>query len=305
MGEENDSNENPPPESAKLHGKLIWIFVSAVSAFAIVLSLYFSNFHNGFSNEHDVWGTFGDFVGGTLNPIFSFLALIALMLTIYIQVKELEATHKALNRSASAHEDTEKILRSQSKMMEKQQFEQTFFALLVQHNNALNEITMQKRDAANKSLIESVRDIVLFSTSLQEAKKNIEDLNQYCGHYYRVLYQLLKFVCTNVPDSEVGSEFSSDGIMNTPFADNEKMYTNMVRAYLNYDVVQVLAINCYSETDADPYWKYRLLIERYSFLEHMPFEVNSNINALLRMTVDHYSSKAFGESDFLRDIKQQ
>jgi uncharacterized membrane protein len=91
-------------DSKKLIKWLSWILTAASMAIAVVFWLYFTNFSGGLSNKNDVWGTFGDFIGGTLNPILSFFALIALLLTIILQSRELEATREELKRSASAHE---------------------------------------------------------------------------------------------------------------------------------------------------------------------------------------------------------
>lgn len=44
--------------------------------------LYFYNFQGNLAPNHDAWGQFGDFIGGVLNPTFSFLALIVLLSTI-------------------------------------------------------------------------------------------------------------------------------------------------------------------------------------------------------------------------------
>lgn len=91
-------------DSSRLIKWLSWILTTASMTIAIVFGLYFTNFSGGLSNKNDVWGTFGDFIGGTLNPILSFFALIALLLTIILQSRELEATREELKRSASAHE---------------------------------------------------------------------------------------------------------------------------------------------------------------------------------------------------------
>jgi len=91
-------------DSKKLIKWLSYILTAAVMAIGTVFWLYFTNFTGELSKKNDVWGTFGDFIGGTLNPILSFFALIALLLTIVLQSRELEATREELKRSASAHE---------------------------------------------------------------------------------------------------------------------------------------------------------------------------------------------------------
>ncbi|MDD5265978.1 MAG: hypothetical protein PHO08_02460 [Methylococcales bacterium] len=37
----------------------------------VILGFYFGNFHGGLSTENGVWGTFGDYVGGILNPLIA------------------------------------------------------------------------------------------------------------------------------------------------------------------------------------------------------------------------------------------
>jgi uncharacterized membrane protein len=103
---------------------LIWIFAVATVAIAVVFSFYFLNFNFNYnlSSQQLDWGIFGDFIGGTLNPILSFFSLIALLLTIIFQSKELESTRKELFRSTSAQESTEKMLQKQSKTLARQQF---------------------------------------------------------------------------------------------------------------------------------------------------------------------------------------
>jgi uncharacterized membrane protein len=90
---------------------LVVIFVMALLSILIVSALYFLNFHGSLSSEHAVWGTFGDFMGGVLNPTLSFLALIALLSTLYLQSEELKISRadaiesrKELSRSAEAQE---------------------------------------------------------------------------------------------------------------------------------------------------------------------------------------------------------
>jgi len=73
-----------------------------------------------FSSDVATWGQFGDFVGGTTNPLLAFLSLLALCHTILLQLRqiedsarELQITHERLERTAAAQEATSKALSKQ------------------------------------------------------------------------------------------------------------------------------------------------------------------------------------------------
>ncbi|WP_336289726.1 putative phage abortive infection protein [Aeromonas dhakensis] len=281
---------------------LYFIFIFAILSIILTLIIYFYNFNGSLSTDHQRWGTFGDFMGGTLNPILSFISLIALLITLTLQSKELEASREELERSATAQEKSENSLKKQSDILIRQQFEQTFFSLLEQHNATLENISTPSWRLMNYcSDIDIVRKSVFKASSLNEAKDMLEEKNGYCGHYFRILYQLLKFIATNIPGGEIGSGFEKDKIIKSRMALNEKMYSNIVRSFLSYDLSQLLAINCYCAREDSTYWRYKLLLERYEFLEHMPFEINKKNNKLLLKTRDYYSV-AFGKSIFIKYI---
>ncbi|MDX7824113.1 hypothetical protein SJT38_13495 [Aeromonas caviae] len=55
----------------------------------IVLGLYYYQFGAGpttLSDEKDVWGQFGDYFGGTLNPILSFMSVLLLIKSVRLQL---------------------------------------------------------------------------------------------------------------------------------------------------------------------------------------------------------------------------
>lgn len=285
----------------KLPKLLASILIGALSLVTIVFITYLANFNGELSSNNSDWGTFGDFFGGTLNPLLSFLGLIALLLTIALQSKELELTRKELGRTALAQEKTEAALSEQSNTQIRQQFEGTFFALLEQHNKALEKISSPS-GTRNSGLsdLRVIRNHVILGDhqTLSEAKKNLEFYNNLCGHYFRVLYQILKYIATKIPSTNIGDNFDSASIQSKPLAHNEKMYSNILRSFLSQEVTQILAINCHCQDDKDPYWKFKLLIERYSFLEHMPFDVGQRHSELLALARNYYDSRAFGDSQF-------
>jgi len=73
---------------------------------------------------------FGDFMGGTLNPILAFLSLIALLITIRIQSNELKATRQELELTRSTIEAQTSIQDAQREQLEKQFFDNHFFNTL-------------------------------------------------------------------------------------------------------------------------------------------------------------------------------
>jgi len=111
---------------------LLSVFIIAVLFIVAVLSAYFYNFNGEISPNSDKWGVFGDFIGGSLNPVFSFLALIALLVTLWLQSKqteisiqelkisrkELTETRKELSRSAEAQEASVNHQKRQVKIQE-------------------------------------------------------------------------------------------------------------------------------------------------------------------------------------------
>lgn len=233
------------------------------------------------------WGTFGDFFGGTLNPILSFLALIVLLRTYAMQREELKKT-----------EETQK----------RQRFESTFFELFKVHNQLLEnffELREFADDNGNKTdIIEKVKTGML---GLQNLKLDmaqeffVNKGNEVWGEYFRFLYQLLKFIATQSPDSPISHEFEPDEIKNTTVGVNEKMYSNIIRALLPDDIMKFLGVNCYTKLeDKKNYHKYKALIERYAFFEHTSFneedekhKIFLDYPVLLKIR-DSYEPQAFG-----------
>jgi len=274
---------------------LLVIFLIGAFAVVVVFGLYFSQFHSQLSNENSNWGTFGDFVGGTLNPLLSFLGLLALLLTVAMQRDELEKTHEVLDKQLAAQveqlENAKKISDEQLKTQAKQQFESTFFALLNVHNQIFESFDKQK---IHDHLVTIISD----RASLNNAKSMLEANSHLYGHYFRILYQLLKFIAINSPNSQIGLNFNAENIKNSEVSLNEKMYSNVVRALFTNDIVQLLAVNCYCKNgENDSYWKYKLLVERYALFEHAPFRDCSrryDDDTIFAKIRNFYDKKAFG-----------
>lgn len=71
---------------------------------AILLTVYFSEF-NGEFGDQSTFGAFGDFLGGVLNPILTFLATLLLITSIKIQIDELSEARRELKETKQVHEE--------------------------------------------------------------------------------------------------------------------------------------------------------------------------------------------------------
>jgi len=237
-----------------------WIIVWALTALVIVMIFYFYNFNNGLSKLNSDWGTFGDYFGGILNPIFAFLGLIALLLTLRIQSRELSNSTKELKNSATA-------LKAQGKLLNKQNFENTFFQMVKLHNDIVNSIDLHKTQGGEliaegrdcfknfyKKKLESEYWMTKRATSGVSEYKRInlaysdfyDEHQQDLGHYFRNLYTIFKFI------DESNSE-------------DKKLYIRIIRAQLSSFELGLLFYNCLHDVSSD---KFKLLIEKHHILQN-------------------------------------
>jgi len=252
------------------------------------------------------WGVLGDFFGGTLNPIFSFLGLIMLLVTLFQNQTELELSRNELKESSQA-------LKAQASTLDKQRFEDTFFALLNQLNKLLEKLLVEgvrhnfegvPTDkisvvmALHRELIgNELHRTIPYKTSLQLAKLALLKHDPLLNQYFRILYQILKFVATNSPNTSLSGQFNVQSLEDTTPSANEKFYSNIVRSFIPETVYYLLAVNCYTKDSQDPYQPYKLLVERYEFFEHMPLQIPTHQNTeLLENIVAHYKPAAFGSN---------
>lgn len=235
---------------------LISIGIVGLVVSALVLFLYFSIFNGQLSRNQNTWGLFGDFIGGALNPILAFLGLIALLITIRLQSKELVNAAKELEKSTKALED-------QGESLKKQNIESTFFQLLKLHNDIVSDLDIRKK--SDSKLLHSGRDCFRkWKKELRDIMRGMahevypetvivkrsyevfyEEHGSDVGHYFRNLYRIIKFI-----DEEI--------------TQNPDFYTGLVRAQLSSDEQFLLFYNGLSLYGK----KFKDLIEKYSLLEH-------------------------------------
>lgn len=119
--------------------KILFV-ISIVAVVLIISALLFYRIYVGteFTHSNEIWGQFGDYFGGLLNPILSFLALIALLVTITLQSKELKLATNEMRDSSTA-------LKEQSDSLKLQNFENTFFNLLNKHTQTISFLVVENQ----------------------------------------------------------------------------------------------------------------------------------------------------------------
>ena len=253
------------------------------------------------------WGTFGDFVGGILNPLVAFSAFYWLTVSVLIQKKELSKTTEALI-------ETSKAQKEQAQTQSRQRFEGTFFQLISLHQEIVKSIDLYNSDKEHSTtgrdcfsvfykrfkkqfelttittikphlkksgfLIGAVPALhTLPQNEVEEAQTKIETINaayidfydknqSEIGHYFRSLYNIVKFI------------HNSD-------IEDKRLYSNLLRAQLSVNEMTLLFYNCLSDLG---YEKFKPLIEEYSLLKGIPNKMLINIIEHKK----HYDKSAFG-----------
>lgn len=267
-----------------LPSTLVFVLIVALGWTLHVISIYYEHFQwfSSVTITRPDLGVMGDYFGGMLNPLFSLLGLIFIGVTIVQGQRSLKLSKTELELSRKELEASSEALKAQSKTLEMQRFEDTFFSLLNQLNQILNEVTRKRENegafsspsimltALGKSykpeygFCPGHPDLFL-KCAKDELLRNPDVLSQ----YFRVLYQILKFISMKCPETNVKGPFSAKTLGLSLASDGEKFYSNILRSFVSGDLYFLLVINCYSGEGTDTFYCYRLLVERYAFFEHL------------------------------------
>jgi hypothetical protein len=256
----------------------------AISIVSVACYFYFDQFSGDFSSKSSDWGNFGSYIGGAVGAIFASLSFLALLYTVFLQREE-------LTTAISALEDGAESQRKQVENHEAQKFETTFYSLLDLHNRAVKELDLNSADFSGYLHNLETDDSVSIDSYLAARQEHILQ-NVELSQYFRVLYQLLKFIAkNNIKNKDKDFSELSLGCRNTirKYENDEKMYASLVRSFVPVKFLPVLALNCIpTYTGLNNLQRYWALLERYSFLEHMRLD-HLPINMSTFLIFDRYS----------------
>ncbi|MCA2411242.1 putative phage abortive infection protein [Rhizobium leguminosarum] len=228
---------------------------------------------------HSQWaeknlGTFGDFLGGVLNPVLTFLSFMALLFTIILQQREIHAGKKTA-------EDLQEERRGDRLVSERMQFENTFFQMVAIHNTIVNSIDVDrgpsKSQLRGRECFKYFCDQMLASynsnSSADELQKSLTAHNDLwksyqndLAHYYRYLYNIIRFI----NESNV----------------NKIRYIRILRAQLSDFELLVLFYNGLFPLAT----KFKAYVEFFTLFDNLPKDLLFN-----RSHEDFYDASAFDE----------
>lgn len=222
------------------------------------------------------WGQLGDFFGGVLNPILSFVAILAVLYTIRLQSKEL----------GEAREETKianKTLAKQTQVFERQNFDSVFFRMLEVHARLLADIDKLADGGKNKyglfGLIcndfrEACGSLVLDETKLTAAAiMCMKYKDNALGHYFRNMYQ----ICKMIDDTKFHGVANESGDRLTARMrrraarinyERKRFYANILRGQLSSHEMQALFLNCLTPQGLG----LKYYVEKFSMLKPMSRE---------------------------------
>lgn len=236
-----------------------------------------------YGNPEDA-AAFGDMFGA-VNALFSGLAFVGVVVAILLQRKELELQRKELESTRLELEGQKLQLEEQNATLRKQSFENTYFQLLKLYNDLVASIDIESEGSRSpfaglskssstpkppstgrdgfvtlygrytREVFDEIREKHNLSTTVDiasyinsEYEKFFDLYQSDLGHYFRTIYNLLKFI-------------DKSDVENKPF------YTDILRAQLSSHELLHLHYNSISKFGRD---KMLPLLTKYNILKHLP-----------------------------------
>ncbi|MCW7503531.1 hypothetical protein [Leptospira paudalimensis] len=137
---------------------IIPIFASVILALATIVFIYWFAYklNKPVSNLLEDWAHFGDFFGGIIGSILTFLTLLTVILTLYYQREELITTRQELKESMRIASLQEESLRSQANAQNKSLFESGFMQMIEIHFRLIDSYKIGTRDGGQHFIQEII-----------------------------------------------------------------------------------------------------------------------------------------------------
>lgn len=248
-------------------------FAVAAAATAVVIAMYVGNFRDHeLSSNTGTWGEFGDYLGGTLNPIFAFITLVMVLRTSRLQAIQLSATKQELVATLKAQSESAEALKLQNDSIRKQSFEQTFFSMLRFLEERLQVVKFKYSHYAGHVEIEVGNEAV--SNILKEIFPGSTRATTADSEYTSRVFAALDELRTNKPHWHTPLVRYLDCLLVTlrylrheGYGGNS-IFAQVLRAQLSNDEVLLIYFMCFDERWSE----LKELIESFHLLVYLNFQ---------------------------------
>lgn len=244
---------------------LNWLPAVAGVLATILIGSYIYTFQKFPTNENpSAWGTFGDYMGGLLNPVISLFTLIVAMKVWGLQKTELLETRRAVEE--------------QGKTAEQQRREQRFFDLFNIYQRTIDSIGLSL-PTSNQSTIQHQGKDALDAWFSRRLPAELENFNKHglgaekrmSGGTVTIDKDLLTLAWQR--DSSTGSFDHYLRVIYRLLMDSESLlgeqhfrYVKILRAQLNRSELMLLGFNMWLDNEGA---KMVPLAEKYGLLKHL------------------------------------
>ncbi len=204
-------------------------------------------------------GTFGDSFN-VLTSLFTGLAFAGVIVSVILQTTELKEAREQFKRQADS--------------LELQQVDNKFFQMLDELNNLIGRLEYKDGPSQSKGVGVFKMLSEKLDQKLQKKENYIEDFKIFnevndtnLKYYFINLYQLLKYVSTNLEVKENDKE-NIEKVKN--IKKQEREYTNIIRAQQTKYQLKLLFFNCISIRTFSGN-NYKKMVEEYALFEHMSY----------------------------------
>lgn len=222
--------------------------------------------------DKELFGTFGDFVGGFLGSIWSLCGVLLFYTALIEQRKDFKTNQKALTKQIDALDlqseefrlqreelgQSRQVFIEQSKTLRQQRLEATYFSLLNLYHGIISSLNSPDstetyfkkfKKSINNKFTESKSPVEDHKQAADNYLEVFYDKKEELSHYFKLIYRILKII----DDSEI--------------TENEKFrYVKILRSQLSENEMLAMYYNSHSSYGGEVY----KLILKYNLLKHLP-----------------------------------
>ncbi|VVO78816.1 hypothetical protein PS858_01698 [Pseudomonas fluorescens] len=266
---------------------IYFLALVAIAPIILVVSAVFFHFQGGFDlpwvnvqypETAAHWGQLGDFVGGILNPLLSFVAFIAVLINLVLQRQDLSLARDEAREANKTQKMQSRIFEKQNQAVERQSFETTFFRLLDMHSQQAKAASVTVINTGNikvgvqcfdwvssKFLPRATFGVEAVELVLQNKEYYSNEYSMGMLRYFRNLHQILKFIdgYGNTSGLREGALVGMRIRKAVRQYGDQRTYANMLRAQLSNDEQCCIFVNCLTEKGSG----LKYYVEKYSLLK--------------------------------------